>query len=191
MIDTFISFAMTSKIHSRIFKLDISDITYKKNSISERWTLGFCSPTYLYHLVASLFTTCQQWKAIIYCLYMNLPSSKLSTSDSKLCIVSIWKINSAIGLQRTLLTRSQKSNLHPFTQQPEWLIFLMGKILFAQRICRIIPYFFLIYFVIGSKLLYDVMLVSAIQQCEQSLALCNDPGEERCRRKLNREGICM
>ena len=48
--------------------------------------------------------------------------------------------------------------------------------------------FFLIYFVIGGKLLYDVMLVSAIQQCGLSLALCDDPGGERCRRKLNRGG---
>ena len=99
----------------------------QKNSISERWTLGFCSPTYLYHLVASLPTTCLQWKAIIHCLYMNLPSSKLSNSDSKLCNLCIWKINSAIGLQRTLLTRSQKSNLYPFTQQPKWLFFFLMR----------------------------------------------------------------
>ena len=100
----------------------------QKTSISERWTLGFCSPTYLCHLVASLPTTGLQWKAFIYCLYLNLPSSKSSNSDSKLCILSILKINSAIGLQRTLLTRSKKSNLYPFTQQPEWLFFfLMGK----------------------------------------------------------------
>jgi len=50
---------------------------------------------------------------------------------------------------------------------------------------------FKIYFVIGSKLLYDVMWVSAIQQCQPKLALCDDAGGERCRRKLNREGIYM
>ena len=99
----------------------------QNTSISERWTLGFCSPTYLCHLVASLPTTGLQWKAFIYCLYLNLPSSKSSNSDSKLCILSILKINSAIGLQRTLLTRSQKSNLYPFTQQPEWLFFFLMR----------------------------------------------------------------
>ena len=39
-------------------------LSTQKNSISEKWTLGFCSPTYLYYLVPSQPTTCQQWKAI-------------------------------------------------------------------------------------------------------------------------------
>ena len=102
---------------------------------------------------------------------------------------SIWKISSAVGLHRTFLMRSQKSNIYPVTQQPECFFFSPVR---KDFICtrhlwnHSILCFFKIYFVIGGKLLYDVMLVSAIQQCGLSLALCDDPGGERCRRKLNR-----
>ena len=125
---------------------------------------------------------------------MNLPSSKLSNSDSKLCVLSeksvllLAFIGHFYRDLRNLMFTQLHSNQGAFFSPNEERFYLHKA--FVESF-HIVGFFFFIYFVIGGKLLYDVMLVSAIQQCGPSLALCDDPGGERCRRKLNRGGMCM